>query len=383
MRAAEYESPWMNDELRLFRKTVRQFLQDRFLPQIARWREQRGPDRDAWTAAGATGLLLSSVPERYGGGGGTFAHDAIVIEELTRAGVHFGADIQNAVARYVLAYGSEQQKQRWLPPMARGELIAAIAMTEPSAGSDLAAIRMTARRDAAEYVINGSKTFISNSRCAGLVCLAAKTDSRVAGVMGISLIAVETAGLAGYHVGRSFEKIGMHEQDTCELFFDDVRVPAANLLGASEGQGFVQLMEQLPYERLGIGVAAVAGAERAIAITVQYAKDRIAYGKPLMTLQQTRFALAECATAARIGRVFIDDCIQRFVAGRLDAETAAMAKYWLTDRQCEIVDACLQVHGGYGYMQEYPIARMWADSRVQRIYGGANEVMKDVIGWSL
>ena len=213
--------------------------------------------------------------------------------------------------------------------------------------------------------------------------LAVKTDPKVAGVMGISMIAVETKDLAGYHVGKSFEKLGMHEQDTCELFFDDVRVPAGNLLGKSEGEGFFQMMEQLPYERVTVGLGAVATAEQALDITIKYVKERKAFGKPLMDLQNTRFTLAECKTQAHIGRIFIDHCIEKIIAGKLDAETAAMAKYWLTDRQCEIVDACLQLHGGYGYMMEYPIARMWADSRVQRIYAGANEVMKEVIAWSL
>jgi acyl-CoA dehydrogenase len=247
----------------------------------------------------------------------------------------------------------------------------------------LGGIKTTARKDGEQYVINGSKTFISSGWHAGLVCLAVKTNPKIAGVMGISMIVVETKDLSGYHVGKSFEKIGMHEQDTCELFFDDVRVPAGNLLGKKEGQGFVQMMTQLPYERLTVGLGAVATAEQAVAITIAYAKERKAFGKPLMDLQNIRFMLAECKTEAHIGRVFIDDCIARYIAGTLDAETAAMAKYWLTDRQCHIVDQCLQVHGGYGYMMEYPIARMWADSRVQRIYAGANEVMKELIAFSL
>jgi len=373
----------MNDDLRLFRKTVRQFIQDKFIPHVARWRAQHRPDLEAWTAAGETGLLLSGMPEKYGAGGGTFAHDAVVTEELARAGVHFSSALQSIVAHYVLSYGTEDQKQRWLPRMARGELIGAIAMTEPAAGSDLSGIKTTARRDGNDYIIKGSKTFISSGWFAGLVVLAVKTDPKVAGVMGISMIAVETKDLAGYHVGKSFEKLGMHEQDTCELFFDDVRVPAGNLLGKSEGEGFFQMMEQLPYERVTVGLGAVATAEQALDITIKYVKERKAFGKPLMDLQNTRFTLAECKTQAHIGRIFIDHCIEKIIAGKLDAETAAMAKYWLTDRQCEIVDACLQLHGGYGYMMEYPIARMWADSRVQRIYAGANEVMKEVIAWSL
>ena len=267
--------------------------------------------------------------------------------------------------------------------MARGELVGAIAMTEPAAGSDLQGIKTTARRDGDHYVINGSKTFITNGWHASIVCLAVKTDPRAAGLKGISLIIVETKDLSGYRVGRSLEKVGMHALDTCELFFDDVRVPASNLLGAAEGLGFSQMMEQLSYERLTIGLGAVATAEQAVAITTKYVKERMAFGKPLIDFQNTRFKLAECKTEAHIGRVFLDNCIERFIAGQLDPVTAAMAKYWLTDCQCRIVDECVQLHGGYGYMMEYPIARMWADSRVQRIYAGTNEIMKELIAWSL
>lgn len=373
----------MNDELRMFRSTVRQFIQKEFAPHQARWRQQHRPDAEAWSGAGEVGILLPDVPQEYGGGGGTFAYEAVVREELAQAGVHFGSGIQSIVARYILAYGSEAQKRSWLPRMARGELVGAIAMSEPAAGSDLQGIKTTARRDGDHYVINGSKTFITNGWHAGIICLAVKTDARVAGPKGISLIIVEAKNLPGYHVGSSLEKVGMHGQDTCELFFDDVRIPASNLLGPAEGNGFFQMMEQLPYERLSIGVGAVATAEQAVAITIKYVKERTAFGKPLIDLQNTRFKLAECKTEAHIGRVFLDSCIQRFIAGQLDAVTAAMAKYWLTDCQCRIVDECVQLHGGYGYMTEYPIARMWADSRVQRIYAGANEIMKEVIAWSL
>jgi acyl-CoA dehydrogenase len=329
------------------------------------------------------GLLLPDVAEEYGGGGGTFAHTAVVLEELARAGIHFGAGIQAIVAHYVLAYGSEEQKRGWLPRLASGELVAAIAMTEPGAGSDLQGLQTTARRDGEDYVIAGAKTFITNGERAGLVCVAVKTDPAVVGMKGLSLVMVETAGLAGYRVGRALEKIGMHGQDTCELFFDDVRVPRASLLGPAEGRGFSQMMERLAYERLTVAVTAVATAERALALTTAYVKERKAFGKSLLDFQNTRFKLAECATEARVGRVFLDDCIARFIAGRLDDVTAAMAKYWLTECQWRIVDECLQLHGGYGYMTEYPIARMWADSRVQRIYAGSNEIMKELIGWSL
>ncbi len=383
MPSCAYQSPWISDDVRLFRKTVRQFIQEAFAPHQDRWRQQQGPDPEAWTAAGRAGILLTDVPEEYGGGGGRFAHEAIVLEELVHAGVHFGSSIQSIVGHYILAYGSEQQKRTWLPRMARGELVGAIAMSEPAAGSDLQGIQTTARRDGEQYVINGSKTFITNGGHASLVCLAAKTDPRVTGLKGISLIMVETQGLPGYRVGRSLEKVGMHAQDTCELFFDDVRVPATNLLGPAEGKGFSQMMDRLVYERLTVGVTAVAMAEHAVAITTNYVKERTAFGKPLIEFQNTRFKLAECKTATQVGRVFLDNCIERFMAGGLDDVTAAMAKYWLTDWQCRIVDECVQLHGGYGYMTEYPIARMWTDSRVQRIYAGTNEIMKELIACSL
>ena len=381
--AGGYQSPWATDDVQTFRQTVRQFVEKELVPHQERWREQQRPDATAWTAAGRAGILLPDIPDQYGGGGGTFAHEAVVLEELARAGVQFGSTIQSVVAHYIHAHGSAEQKANWLPRMARGELVGAIAMSEPGAGSDLSAIKTSARRQGDCYSINGSKTFITNGALAGLVCVAVKTDPRATGPKGISLIMVETQGLAGYRVGRSLDKVGMHAQDTCELFFDEVRVPAANLLGGAEGLGFAQMMERLPYERLGVGVSAVAGAERAVALTAQYVKERTAFGKPLLDFQNTRFTLAECMTAVRIGRVFLDHCIERFLAGRLDDVTTAMAKYWLTDSQCRVVDECLQLHGGYGYMTEYPIARMWADSRVQRIYAGSNEVMKELIACDL
>lgn len=383
MSTPQYESPWIDEDLRTFRGAVRRFVVDEFVPAQDRWREQHAPDRTAWTAAGAASLLLPDVPEAFGGGGGTFAHSAVVTEELATAGVYFGVREQSIVAHYLLAYGNDDQKRRWLPALARGELVAAIAMTEPAAGSDLPGIKSTARRDGDDYVIDGSKTFITNGLHAGLICLAVKTDTKAAGPTGISLVMVETKNLAGYHVGRPLEKIGQHGQDTCEIFFDDVRVPIANLLGPKEGKGFYQMMEQLPYERLTIGVAAVATCERAVALTIQYAKQRKAFGKPLLDLQNTRFKLAECKTEAHVARVFVDNCIQRHAAGTFDAATAAMVKYWVTERQSHIVDECLQLHGGYGYMTEYPIARMFADTRMNRIGGGTNEIMRELIGWAL
>jgi acyl-CoA dehydrogenase len=287
------------------------------------------------------------------------------------------------VAHYILAYGSEEQKQRWLPRMARGELIGAIAMTEPDAGSDIQAIKTLARKSADHYIINGGKTFITNGRRAGLICLAVRTDPNAVGPKALSLIMVETADLPGYRVGAPLHKIGRHAQDTCELFFDDVRVPIGNLLGPAEGRGLLQMMDQLRYERLSVALSAIVAAERAVEITTAFVKQRKAFGKPLLEFQNTRFKLAECKTLAYVGRVFIDSCIQQYIAGQLDAVTAAMAKYWLTDCQCRVIDECLQLHGGYGYMEEFPIARMWTDSRVQRIYAGSNEILKEMVSWSL
>jgi acyl-CoA dehydrogenase len=378
-----HESTWTTDDVRSFRATARQFIQQELVPHQARWRQQQRPDVEAWTAAGRAGLLLPDVPEQYGGGGGTFAHEAVVLEELARAGVDFASSIQSIVAHYVLAYGTEPQKQKWLPRLAEGTLVGAIAMTEPGAGSDLQGIRTIARREHNGYVLNGSKTFITNGCNAGLLCVAVKTGTTAAPMRSLSLFMVETCDLPGYHVGRSLDKVGMHAQDTCELFFDDVRLPDGNLLGGAEGRGLSQMMEQLPYERLTVAVTAVATAERAVTLTTKHAKERNAFGKPLMDFQNTRFKLAECRTEAHIGRIFVDHCIARFISGDLDDVTTAMAKYWLTDVECRIVDECLQLHGGYGYMTEYPIARMWTDSRVQRIYAGTNEIMKEVIGASL
>ena len=383
MSKSSYESPWMNEDLRMYRKALREFIQEEFVPLRLKWREQHRPDLDAWKQAGQTGLLLPDVPEEYGGGGGTFAHTAVVTEELAQAGVNFGCGVQSIVSHYILHYGNEEQKKKWLPAMAQGELVGAIAMTEPSAGSDLQAIKTSACRDGSDYILNGSKTFITNGGLANLVCVAAKTNPKVAPFRGISMIVVETRDLKGYRVGKSLEKVGMHEIDTCELFFDDVRVPAANLLGKSEGVGFAQMMDQLRFERLMIGVGAIATVERALAITIQYAKERKAFGQTLLEFQNARFKLAQCKTEAHIGRVFIDNCIMRFIAGQLDPVTAAMAKYWMTECQCRIVDECVQLHGGYGYMTEYPVAQMWMDSRVQRIYAGSNEILEELIGSSL
>ena len=378
-----YRSPWLDDELESFRGTVRRFVTDELAPREPAWQQAHRVDAASWREVGAMGLLLCDVPEAYGGSGGTFAHDCVVFEELAYAGVmSFGKHVHNICAHYVMAYGTEAQKQRWLPGLASGELVGAIAMSEPAAGSDLQGIRTRAVRRGEHYVIDGSKTFISNGQVANLICLVVKTDSG-AGAKGISLVMVETDELAGFRRGRTLDKIGQPGQDTSELFFDDCRVPADALLGGIEGAGFAQLMEQLPYERTLVALTGVAVIERAVRLTTEYARERKAFGKTLLEMQNTRFKLAEAKTIAHVGRVFIDSCIERYLAGTLDTATASMAKWWLTDMQCQVIDECLQLFGGYGYMREYPIAQMYADARVQRIYGGSNEIMKEIIARSL
>jgi long-chain-acyl-CoA dehydrogenase len=379
-----YRSPWMNEELDSVRDLARKFLAKESEPNHERWAHQRCVDRTFWNAAGSVGLLCVSCPEEHGGGGGTFAHEAVVIEEQARIADDCWAYSVHStiVAHYINAYGSEEQKRRWLPRMARGELVGAIAMTEPGAGSDLQSVRTTARREGDHYVINGSKTFITNGTHCDLLIIVARIGSAKGG-KGLSLIVAETQRLEGFQRGRVLEKIGMKGMDTRELSFIDMKVPAANLLGPEEGQGFVQLMTQLPQERLAIAVSAVAAAEHAVDLAIAYAKERTAFGKDLLSFQNTRFVLAECRTDALAARTLVDHCIVQHVAGKLDATTASMAKYWATERQCEIIDRCLQVFGGYGYMLEYPIARMYAAARVQKIYGGTSEIMKELVARSL
>ncbi len=378
-----YRSPWLDDELESFRSTVRRFVTDVLAPREPAWQAAHRVDADSWREMGAMGLLLCDVAEDYGGSGGTFAHDCIVFEELAYAGVaSFGKSVHNICARYIVAYGTEEQKRRWLPRLASGELIGAIAMSEPAAGSDLQGIRTRGVRAGDHYLLNGSKTFITNGQVANLIMVVAKTDPK-SGAKGISLFMVETDGLEGFRRGRTLDKIGMPGQDTSELFFDDCRVPVDCVLGGAEGQGFVQMMDELPYERTIVALYGVAVMERAVRITTDYVRERHAFGQALIEMQNTRFKLAEAKTIAHIGRVFIDSCIVRYLAGTLDTATASMAKWWLTDMQCQVVDECLQLHGGYGYMREYPIAQMYADSRVQRIYGGSNEIMKEIIARTL
>lgn len=371
---------WMDADLTLFQDSTRRLFEKEFVPDEERWRKQQHADREVWNKAGRLGLLCVSMPEAYGGGGGSFAHEAIVAAEQARAMVHgFSNNVHSAIlAHYILNYGTEEQKRRWLPRMATGELVGAIAMSEPGAGSDLKSVRTTAAKDGGEYVLNGSKTFITNGLHADLVCVVAKTDTQ-AGARGVSLIMVETQGLPGFRRGRLLEKLGQKSLDTAELFFDGARVGEDCLLGGVEGRGFAQLMQQLPRERLLIAVGAVATMRRAIEEAVAYASARQVFGQALIELQNTRFTLAECETVATIAARFVDDCIERQLAGTLDLSTAAMAKWWTTQMNCQVIDECLQLHGGYGYMLEYPIARMYADARVGKIYGGSNEIMKEII----
>jgi len=371
---------WLSDDLEQLADTTRRFAERECLPNDARWREQRRGDREVWNKAGAAGLLCASIPEQYGGGGGHFGHEVVITQTLASlmAGGFSNSVHSGIVAHYILRYGTEAQKQRWLPKMATGEIVTAIAMTEPGAGTDLQAIRTSARKDGADYVINGAKTFITNGFHANLVCIVCRTGEE-AGGKGISLVMAEVDGLAGFRRGRLLDKIGQHTSDTCELFFEDMRVPQANLLGTEEGRGFKQLMEQLPRERLIIAVGGVATLQRAIDETVAYVLQRKVMGQTLMSMQNTRFKLAECQTLATIARSFVDDCIGRALRDELDLTTAAMAKWWVSDAVCKVIDECLQLFGGYGYMMEYPIARLYADHRVGRIYGGSNEVMKELI----
>uniref|UniRef100_UPI003D8E28D9 acyl-CoA dehydrogenase family protein n=1 Tax=Gordonia sp. B7-2 TaxID=3420932 RepID=UPI003D8E28D9 len=378
-------SSWETDDLTALRDLARSFCEKEIKPNIEKFIEQHHVDRDLWNKAGELGLLCMSIPEEYGGGGGTFAHEAVLIEEQARiVDSSWGGNLHNGIiAHYLLAYGTEEQKKTWLPKMASGEVVGAIAMTEPGTGSDLQNVKTKAIRQGDEYVIDGSKTFITNGGQADLIIVVAKTDT-AEGAKGISLVLVE-ADREGFRRGRVLDKVGQRGQDTSELFFDGVRVPVSNLLSADgqEGQGFVQLMQQLPQERLIIAVASVAGMETAVAQTITYTKERTAFGRPIFGFQNTKFKLAEAATETRIARVFVDDCITKHLEGKLDIPTVAMAKWWTSDRAMVVADECLQLFGGYGYMNEYPISRMWADGRVQKIYAGTNEIMKEIIARTL
>jgi acyl-CoA dehydrogenase len=382
--AISQRSSWMNADLDAFRELAHTFCQKELAPNHERWSQAKQVDRELWTKAGEVGLLCLSIPEEYGGGGGTFAHEAILLEEQAFAGddawgnaVHSGI-----VAHYVNAYGTEEQKRRWLPRLASGELVGSIAMTEPGTGSDLQNIKTRAVRDGDSYVINGAKTFITNGAQTGLVIVVAKTDPGEA-AHGVSLVVVETEGAEGFRRGRVLDKIGLKGQDTSELFFDDVRVPVDNLLGGQAGLGFIQLMRQLPQERLLIAVTSVAAMEAAVEQTIQYTKERSAFGREIFKFQNTKFKLAECATEVNVCKAFLDQCVERHLKSELDVTGAAMAKWWMTDRLSRVADECLQLFGGYGYMTEYPISRAWTAARVQRIFGGTNEIMKEIISRSL
>ena len=373
------------EEVVLFADSVARWIDDNAPPEaVQSWIANSSVPRELWNAAGEAGLLNLSAPEEYGGVGGDYRHEVVLMQQLGLKGAdHFGASLHNAiVAPYIWHYGTEEQKQRWLPKMATGELVGAIAMTEPGAGSDLQGVKTTARKDGNGYVVNGSKTFITNGQLANLIIVVAKTDP-AEGAKGTSLIVVETDGAEGFERGRNLHKIGMEGNDTSELFFNDVKVPAENIISGHEGMGFVQLMQQLPQERLNIAVQGVAAAERGLAETLAYVKERKAFGKRVIDFQNTQFKLAEVKTKLTVAKVFVNHCIGLHLKGQLDAATASMAKYWVTDIQGEVIDEMLQLHGGYGYMNEYPIAQLYKDARVQRIYGGTNEIMKLLIARTL
>ena len=380
MSIASPKPAWMTPELEMLADTAAKFAEKEMLPHDARWRGQKHGDRELWNKAGAAGLLCASIPEEYGGGGGDFRHDMVILQTWGRllAGGFSNSVHSGIVAQYILRYGTEEQKRGYLPKMATGEMVAAIAMTEPGAGTDLQAIRTKAVKDGSDYVINGSKIFITNGYHADLVVLVCRTGEEKGG-KGVSLVLVETAKAPGFRRGKLLDKVGQHTVDTAELFFEDMRVPQANLLGTQEGRGFFQLMEELPRERLIIAAGGVATMQRAIQEALDYVKQRSIFGQTLMSMQNTRFKLAECQTSATIAESFVNDLVDRALRGELDLPTSAMAKFWVTEQVGKVVDECVQMFGGYGYMMEYPIARMYADQRVGRIYGGSNEVMKELI----
>ena len=374
---------WMTDDHRAFADTVKRFLSEEFQPNRDTWKEAGMIPKDFWRKAGDLGILGATVPEEHGGLGLSYGFDVVTFLEQGRIGDSgWGFSVHNIATHYIAAYGTDQQRARWLPKLASGEMVAAIAMTEPGTGSDLQAVKTTAIADGNEYCLNGSKTFITNGASADLIVTVAKTDPKSRS-KGVSLMVVETGGLEGFSVGRKLDKMGMRRNDTAELSFDNVRIPRTHLLGDEEGQGFYQLMKQLPWERLILGYGALGASECALAVTLDYVRERRAFGQRIMDFQNTRFRLAECATKVEILAAFLDACLAELERGTLTAEKAAMAKWWGSQAQCEIVDECLQLHGGYGYMNEYLIAELYADARVQKIYGGTNEIMKELIARGL
>ncbi|TAM33384.1 MAG: acyl-CoA dehydrogenase [Nevskiaceae bacterium] len=374
----------MDSDLELFRDAVSRFVEGEMVPHDEHWRKQNHVGHEIWRKAGEMGFLCTDIPAEYGGAGGDFRHEAVVYEECLRRGLTgFGQGVHSIAAHYVLNHGTEAQKQKFLPLLASGQLVGAIAMTEPGAGSDLQGVRTKAELDGDHYVVNGSKIFITNGYLAEFLILVARTNPTLPGAKGLSILLVETKDLKGYRCGRILDKMGMKAQDTAELFFEDVRIPAENLLGGVEGRGFIQLMSDLPYERAIVALGGVAAMEGALAETVKYVKERKAFGKTVAEFQNTKYKLAEVATITRIARTFVDRCVQDVVDGKLDTATASMAKYWITDMQQQVIDECVQLHGGYGYMNEYLVTRMFADARVQRIYGGTNEIMKELISRSV
>lgn len=374
---------WMNEELTLLRETMARFAENEVMPGDEKARQEGNVGYELWRKAGEMGLLCTDIPEEFGGGGGDFRYEAVVAEELGRRGLTgMNHSVHSIVAHYFLNHGTQEQKEKYLPRMARGELVGAIAMTEPGTGSDLQGIRTHARKDGDHYVINGSKTFISNGFLAGVVLVVVKTDPSQ-GARGMSILIVETENQKGYSVGRVLDKIGLKAQDTSELFFEDVRVHESQLLGGEEGKGFVQLMSDLPYERLFIAVGAQAAMEGAYETTLDYVRERKAFGRPVAEFQNTKFKLAEVATQLAVCRSFVDQCVDDIVNGQLDTVKASMAKLYCSEAQGKVIDECLQLFGGYGYMNEYMIGRMYTDARIQRIYGGTNEIMKEVISRAL
>ncbi len=378
------------EEITLFSDSVSRWIDEHAPPEkVQQWIADSSVPRELWTQAGEAGLLGLSMPEADGGMGGDYRHEVVLMRQLGWKGAdHFGISLHNAiVAPYIWHYGTEEQKERWLPRLASGELVGAIAMTEPGAGSDLQGVKTTAIKQGNQYVVNGSKTFITNGQLANFIIVVAKTDPSE-GARGTSLIVVETDGgngeaIGGFERGRNLHKIGMEGNDTSELFFNEVKVPGENIISGGEGQGFIQLMQQLPQERLNIAVQGVAAAERGLQETLAYVKERKAFGKRVIDFQNTQFKLAEVKTKLTVAKVFVDRCMELHLQGKLDAATASMAKYWVTDIQGEVIDEMLQLHGGYGYMNEYPIAQLYKDARVQRIYGGTNEIMKLLIARTL